>query len=45
MITPDLHITITLTEEVVRTVCATIGFVALCWAAAKIFMLLRKNDV
>jgi len=42
MITPDLHITITLTEEAIRFFCATIGFVALCWVAGRALVLLRK---
>ena len=44
IITPDLHVTITLTADIIQYICQTLGFIALCWAGAKIVgHLVNKN--
>lgn len=40
MINPDLHLTLTISEEVVRMVCATIGFAVATWGIVKMTRIL-----
>jgi hypothetical protein len=40
----DLHINITLTEEVIRLFCTTVGFAVLCWAAVKIIGIIGSQS-
>lgn len=43
LIQPDVHITIVLTEEVIRLVCGTIAFVCMCLIVPKVITALTKN--
>jgi hypothetical protein len=44
MLQPDLHITIHVTEEAIRLLCGTVGFIAMCWVAVKAIQILPKKE-
>jgi hypothetical protein len=44
MINPDFHMTLYVSEEVIRMICLTVGFVAACWGIVKMTnILFGKN--
>jgi len=43
MISPDIHIVITITEEVVFLGCATIAFAITAWAVVKLATILKQK--
>ena len=44
IIQPDAHITIILTEEVIRLTCATIAFVVMCLIVPKVITALKSAE-
>jgi hypothetical protein len=41
---PAVNIVITADEESIRLVCATIGFIAMCWVACKALVVISKAE-
>ena len=46
MINPDFHMTLYISEEVLRMVCMTVGFVFACWGIVKMTDILfgKRNE-
>ena len=44
LIQPAIQISIVADEESIRLVCATIGFIAMCWVACKAMVVIRKAE-
>lgn len=42
LISPDIHIVITVSAEVVERACETIAFIAMCWAIVRIITAMNK---
>jgi hypothetical protein len=44
MLTSDLSITVHVTEEAIKLLCSTVGFIAVCWVAVKALAVLPKKE-
>jgi hypothetical protein len=44
MLTSDLSITIHVTQEAIELICATVGFLAMCWVGVKALAALPKKE-
>jgi hypothetical protein len=44
MLTSDLSITIHVTQEAIEIICATVGFITMCWVGVKALAMLPKKE-